>query len=66
MFGLMDAKNQAGEFYVRLVAMPFVERCSIYNAVPPFDEIGEKLKKYMQFDDTNEDVAKRSDSHATP
>lgn len=45
--GLMDAQNQTGEFYMRLVNMPCVERCSIFNAVPPFDEIGKKLKKYM-------------------
>ncbi len=45
--GLMDSKNQVGEFYMRLVNMPYVERCSIFNAVPPFAEIGKKLKKYM-------------------
>ena len=45
--GLMDAQNRTGEFYMRLVNMPYVERCSIFNAVPPFEEIGEKVKKYM-------------------
>lgn len=49
--GLMDAQNRTGEFYMRLVNMQYVERCSIFNAVPPFAEIGEKVKKYMKFDD---------------
>lgn len=44
---------------MKLVGMPWVERFSIRNAVPPFAEIGEKVKKYMKFDDTDEDVAKR-------
>ena len=64
--GLMDAHNIAGQGFMKLVGMPYVERFSIRNAVPPFEEIGEKVKKYMKFDDTDEDVAKRSDSHATP
>lgn len=61
--GLMDAHNIAGQGFMKLVGMPFVERFSILNAVPSFAEIGEKVKKYMKFDDTNEDVATRSDSH---
>lgn len=62
--GLMDAHNIAGEGFMKLVGMPYVERFSIRNAVPQFAEIGAKVKKYMKFDDIDEDVAKRSDSHA--
>lgn len=47
-----------------LVGMPFVERFSIRNAVPTFAEIGTKVKKYMKFYNTDEDVAKQSDGHA--
>ncbi len=49
--GLMDAHNIAGQGFMKLVGMPYVERFSIRNAVPPFAEIGEKVKKYMKFDD---------------
>ena len=45
--GLMDAHNNIGQFYMKLVGMPYVERFSIQNAVPPFAEIGEKMEKYM-------------------
>lgn len=45
--GLMDAQNKIGEFYMKLVGMPYVERFSIQNAVPPFAEIGKKIKRYM-------------------
>ena len=64
--GLMDAHNIAGQGFIKLVGMPFVERFSIRNAVHPFAEIGEKVKKYMKFDDENEDLAKRSESQADP
>lgn len=63
---LMDAHNIAGEGFMKLVGMPYVERFSIRNQVPPFAEIGEKMKKYMLFDDTDEGVATRSESHDTP
>lgn len=45
--GLMDAHNNTAEFYMKLVGMPYVERFSIRDAVPPFAEIGKKMKKYM-------------------
>lgn len=57
--GLMDAHNIAGQGFMKLVGMPYVQRFSIRNAVPPFAEIGEKVKNYMKFDDTDENVAKR-------
>ncbi|MCI8655782.1 MAG: hypothetical protein HFJ48_08030 [Clostridia bacterium] len=49
--GLMDAHNIAGQGFMKLVGMPYVQRFSIRNAVPSFAEIGEKVKKYMKFDD---------------
>lgn len=64
--GLMDAHNIAGQGFMKLVGMPYVERFSIRDQVPPFAEIGEKVKKYMKFDDTDEGVATRSVDHDTP